>query len=197
MVTIRLAIIAPSHFIAPLGGKGDDMGLGKSLQLIALLTALLGKSGTGRDEVVLKKREHELRSVQKDLDSWEESALLGQRGFGAGKCHLADQKKKLQLPDIMPILLIVPVAVIDNWDYEFTIWGHFRVAVYRGGSIRYEALKSIELGSSEVLLCGHSLFSAENDYELIEKIPWKLVVVDEFHMFKVLSLSFSSLCSGA
>jgi DNA excision repair protein ERCC-6-like 2 len=165
------------------------MGLGKTLQLIALITALLGKSGTGRDEVVLTKRERELRNVQKNIDSWEESVLLGQRGFGAGRNqYLADQKKKLQLPDFMPILLLVPASVIDNWHYEFTLWGHFRVAVYRGGNSRDEALKSIELGSSEVLLCGHSLFVAEKDYKLIEAIPWKLVVVDEFHVFKVLSL---------
>ena len=32
----------------------------------------------------------------------------------------------------VPILLVVPASVVDNWGKEFNKWGHFSVVIYRG-----------------------------------------------------------------
>ncbi|CAB9509245.1 CHD3-type chromatin-remodeling factor [Seminavis robusta] len=163
---------------------GDDMGLGKTMQIIALISALLGKTGTTMDEDILKERKAKRKEVEKELGNWENSALLGQCGFEGRNKRLAEYKEKLGLPEIVPILLIVPAVVVDNWDGEIMQFSKIEVEKFRESDTREEALKGIELGSAEVLLCGHPLFGAKKHFEEILKFPWNLVVVDEFHLFK-------------
>ena len=83
-----------------------------------------------------------------------------------------------------PVLLVVPAVVVDNWDYEFTLWGHFSVARYREQQHRDAALDWVKYGAAEVLLCPHSLFGSKDHFKWINQIQWKIVVVDEYHTFK-------------
>ncbi len=81
-----------------------------------------------------------------------------------------------------PILVIVPPSVIDNWKNEFETWGHFEVGTYQGGR-REKALQKVKEGISEVLVVGKSL--AMTYASKLMEIPWKLIVVDEVHAYKV------------
>jgi reverse gyrase len=64
---------------------------------------------------------------------------------------------------------------------EFETWGYFGVGSYHGE--RQEALDRVKDGTHEVLVCGASLFLG--DFDEIASVKWKLIVVDEFHGFKV------------
>ena len=157
---------------------------GKTLQVISLLAALLGKSGTGEDKFKLEGRRRGAEKLKKDMESWDVDASLGLRSFQGKEEHVEREKAKLCLPEMVPILIVVPASVVDNWDYEFSMWGHFRVAVYREERLRSGALDEIRYGAAEILLCGHSLFGSDPEKEhmkAFKQISWKLVVVDEFH----------------
>jgi hypothetical protein len=167
---------------------GDDMGLGKTVQVLSLVAALLGKRGTLQDKRELKKRVRKVKEYIAEKKKRGDTAL--ELGHLSGRERIEEdllkkfKKDILKLPAMLPILLVVPASVVDNWNYEFKLWGHFRVELYRDELDRTLALESINYGSAEVLLCGHSMFSSSEHFEEFIKIPWKLVVVDEFHVFK-------------
>ena len=97
----------------------------------------------------------------------------------------------LTKPEWAPILVIVPPSVIDNWKNEFEAWGHFEVCTYQG-SRREKALQKVKEGISEVLVVGKSL--AMTYASKLMEVPWKLIVVDEVHAYKVcLSLETTPL----
>ena len=103
----------------------------------------------------------------------------------------------LNIPEKMPILLVVPSSVLDNWAYEFDLWGHFSVAMYRDDT-REGALDAVRYGEAEVMVVGHKLFGTAAHFKNINTIPWKLCVVDEFHVFKVrVSLGGKKCCESA
>jgi SNF2 family DNA or RNA helicase len=96
-----------------------------------------------------------------------------------------DWLKELQMPDEWyPTLIVVPPTVINNWKNEFAKFTHFSVASYVGDK-REQALEQLKNGSAEVLLTSKSLFAQKEDFRELNKVPWKLVVIDEFHLFKV------------
>lgn len=165
----------------------DDMGLGKTIQVISTLAAFFGKTGTELDREILKFREKQVAFFRSNLNERKE------RGFYDGKIITPEienreiekfRTKKLKLSRLIPVLVIVPAVVVDNWEYEFTLWGHFSVARYREQSNRDEALDAIKYGSAEVLLCPHSLFSSKDHFKYINATSWRLVVIDEFHVMK-------------
>jgi RecG-like helicase len=64
-------------------------------------------------------------------------------------------------------------------------WAHIKIAEYSGKS-REAALKSVEDGLTEVLVCGHSQIQDRNSFHSLNtaKVTWKVLVVDEYHCFK-------------
>jgi len=119
------------------------------------------------------------------MDSW-----LGIASFKSKDERLREFKESLALPAKLPILLIVPASVLDNWAYEFELWGHFFVVMYRD-SERDDALEAIEFSQAEVMVMGHTLFGKPEHFARLNEIPWKLCVIDEFHVFKVGIVSLS------
>jgi SNF2 family DNA or RNA helicase len=157
----------------------QDMGLGKTVQIIALLASLLEKTGTGKDAIELNRRRRLIAAKRRELNVARDEALLfnGVNVALTGKVEV----EGLALPERAPILIIVPPSVVANWMKEFKTWGYFGVGSYHVE--RQEALNSVKDGTNEVLVCGASLFLG--DFDEIASVKWKLIVVDEFHGFKV------------
>jgi SNF2 family DNA or RNA helicase len=85
--------------------QSHAQGLGKTLQAIALVAALLGKTGDQRDLLPAGRRAG---------------------GGGAGGTALLPGCPR------WPLLVVAPSSVLDNWQREFQRWGNFRVGVTRG-----------------------------------------------------------------
>lgn len=142
-----------------------------------MLSALLGRTGTGKDLIEMRKRQRIIERKQEEARIARNQAL--ERGI-----LLQDQTQLVERSRYAPILVIVPPSVIENWLSEFETWGHFAVSKFHGPS-RSLALESIRNGWDEIMVCGKSVFSQAEDVEAIKMIPWKLIVVDEFHQYKV------------
>ena len=59
-------------------------------------------------------------------------------------------------------------------------WGHFAVSVYQGAD-KGKQLERVRVGINDIMICGRSIFF---DDAYIADIPWKLIIVDEFHEYK-------------
>ena len=158
------------------------MGLGKTVQMISLIAALLKKTGTGLDLLEINQHGNKVKKALQKREENKHQALL--TGFGikndpAGGAALDD----IEPPRFSPILIIVPSSVVANWQNEFKTWGHFNVAVYSGAN-REKALERIKDGLDFILIAGKSLFTRACDFDQLATVEWKLVVVDEYHEFK-------------
>lgn len=80
-------------------------------------------------------------------------------------------------------MVIVPPSVVANWAEHFKDWGYFSVQIF--GNDRIGAIRNIKFGTHEILLCPNSLIKAKLDcFPLMFDVDWKLMIIDEFHMFK-------------
>ncbi|CAM9156448.1 unnamed protein product, partial [Laminaria digitata] len=132
----------------------DDMGLGKTVQIIALLTALLKKTGTRQDLTDMKERAKRKEAVSAAgrpvllvcpssvLSGWEDH--LARWGFFSSQSILS-----------------------SGGDGK--------------GSIESITSK-LDRGLLEVVCVGYTLFT--NNQDTLAKYNWLLVVFDEVHSFK-------------
>jgi SNF2 family DNA or RNA helicase len=153
-------------------------GLGKTVQIIGLLSALLRKKGNGLDLFELQCRRRNVAKAKEEYKLEKLNALMN-------GSHLPDESelaKCQNLPSWAPILLVVPTAVFQNWLNEFNVWGYFGVAAYSGPK-REEKIEDIKTGAAEILLCGVTFFRQE--FAILKEVDWKLIIIDEFHSFKV------------
>eukprot|EP00934_Nitzschia_sp_Nitz4_P000067 Nitzschia sp. Nitz4//scaffold38_size140716//41140//46477//NITZ4_003135-RA/size140716-augustus-gene-0.121-mRNA-1//1//CDS//3329550042//67//frame0 len=166
---------------------GDDMGCGKTVQVLALLLALFRKRGTGLDVMQLARR-------RKIIDKWleeerlvqEEALRKGQPAIQSSAKHHSELCESLELPEHWwPILIIVPPTLIENWKNEIARFTHFTLALYTGKD-RDAALTQLVKGSAEVLLTTKALFQQAGTFQELNSIPhkWRLVIIDEFHTWK-------------
>lgn len=66
------------------------------------------------------------------------------------------------------------------------------MAVYSGDKrFRDMELEKLRDGRAEVLIAAKSMFQSHSSFQPLNAIRWKLVVIDEFHTFKV-SCCYSS-----
>lgn len=82
------------------------MGLGKTIQVIALLLALFEKTGKKSDD-------HQTNRMRRRRSTEEKSLMAS----------LTAEPKKWTLP----CLIVCPASVIDNWRDELLRWGYFLV----------------------------------------------------------------------
>ena len=134
------------------------------------------------DLIELRRRRHIVSEKLKAIRAQREQALLQGRMITVNT--LEDWKMDLNMPDWYPVLIIVPPTTLQNWRNEFASWTHFGVAAYIGEG-RDQALEKVRRGSAEVLLTAKSLFMQQAGFKELNTIPWKLVIIDEFHLFKV------------
>jgi SNF2 family DNA or RNA helicase len=156
-----------------------DMGLGKTVQMLALLSALLLKTGTHNDYVELKRRRQLAHEWVADEESRRNRMLEQGRVWHATD---ASQKPEL-LPSWAPVLILAPSSILDNWIGDGKTWGHFQMTIYQSKD-DYSGINEIRNGACEILLVSHKLFEMENHFAVLNEIPWKLVVVDEHHRLK-------------
>jgi SNF2 family DNA or RNA helicase len=152
---------------------------GKTVQIISLLSALFHKTGTGLDLQRIQRRQKAAAARAARETREKQTALL------AGRVWKDSEAEDFE-PDLAqwaPVLIVVPPSIIQNWTHDFDMWGHFSIAVYQGTG-RMKALESIQRGVAEVLICPKSLFMMPSDFRKLSAVPFKLIIVDEFHQFK-------------
>ncbi len=163
------------------------MGCGKTVQVMSLLSALFNKTGTGLDVLNIEKRKQLVKAKVQEQKCEEEKALLQGRGLKASKTNVASRTQELELPARWwPVLIVVPPTVLENWKNEFARFTHFSVATYSDRG-RDAALAQITSGMADVMLTKRSTFANPSDFDAMNSIPvkWKLVIIDEFHVWKV------------
>jgi SNF2 family DNA or RNA helicase len=152
---------------------------GKTVQIISLLSALFHKTGTGLDLQRIQRRQKAAAARAARETREKQTALLAGRVW---KDSVAEDFE----PDLArwaPVLIVVPPSIIQNWTHDFDMWGHFSIVVYQGPG-RTKALESIQRGVAEVLICSKALFMQVSDFQKLSAVPFKLIIVDEFHQFK-------------
>jgi len=153
---------------------------GKTVQVISLLAALLKKTGTGLDLIELRRRKKLAQQKLSEFYTAKEAALR------EGRILMQPDNggDEIELPGFAPILIIVPPSVVGHWEGDFANWGHFAVEKFQKKVDVDIGLEMIRSGESEILLCSKSMFMDESVTEALCEINWKLVIVDEFHLFK-------------
>jgi hypothetical protein len=141
-----------------------------------MLAAMFAKSGTGKDLVTLNERRRKLSAQMVALRNQQNRAL-------SNGTLAAVRMFEPEWPENIPVLVMVPSSVTQNWMNEFGTWGHFGVALYHGGD-RALSLERIRNGLDEVLICSKGVLVSADDMASLKSIPWKLIVVDEQHQQK-------------
>jgi DNA excision repair protein ERCC-6-like 2 len=151
----------------------------KTIQVISLLAALLEKHGTAQDKFDLEKCQKRIQQqLERHRSEQERTLRLGI----VGPCF-SNPTEGIIMSAWVPILVLVPPSVIENWRNEFQAWGYFGVAAYAGPS-REQEIERIYNGLEEIMICGKSILQNEEDLLAVKKVEWKLIIVDEYHQYK-------------
>lgn len=150
------------------------------MQVVVLIAALLHKTGKGADlhEVLRRKKYVETRLWEINCDNAKSLRETGRL------LEPVDISEEVGRQRWAPILLLVPPSVVEQWKRDFGTWGYFALSVYASGSGQEAALEMVRTGQSEVMICTHSMFQNRATLDSLKDIPWKLIVVDEFHLFR-------------
>jgi len=164
-------------------------GLGKTLQVLCLLSALFKKSGTGLDVLKMKHRQQLVKTAVEEQQQKEHEALMrGMLDHSIQNTNLGRERiQELDLPERWwPVLIAVPPSVLTNWEQEIDKWTNLSFAVYSDQNTREKAISQITSGMAEVMLIKNSCFTVKERFRELCAIPvrWKLIVFDEFHTFK-------------
>jgi SNF2 family DNA or RNA helicase len=107
-----------SKYLSKEGGiLADSMGMGKTIQVAALMNVIYFKSGTYDDKAIVKrKRDGNLSEIISTKES-------------SHRDHL--QWKRYQ--QLKPTLILCPKTLIDNWLNELNKWGFFLIDILSPG----------------------------------------------------------------
>ncbi|OQR94152.1 DNA repair and recombination protein RAD26 [Achlya hypogyna] len=133
---------------------GDEMGLGKTVQVIALLSALLFKTGTAEDKAAFRRLAPQRDALVFDVNGTPP-----------------------------PILIVVPASLLANWELELKVWMCCRPVILNGKPAEREAvLAGLHRGTHDVVICSYDMLKSH--LVQIQAVPWYLVVLDEMHNLK-------------
>ena len=97
--------------------------------------------------------------------------------------NIDEWKTSLSLSPWHPVMIIVPPSIINTWKIAFKNFSYFSVSFYSGKK-KAEAIESVLYGNADILVVPKSMFQREDHLVELEKVQWKLIVIDEFHGFK-------------
>jgi SNF2 family DNA or RNA helicase len=97
--------------------------------------------------------------------------------------NIEEWKTSLSLSPWNPVMIIVPPTIVDTWRNAFQTFSHFPVSFYCGRT-KVDAIENVLYGSADILLVPKSMFQDEAHSKELERIKWKLIIIDEFHNFK-------------
>jgi SNF2 family DNA or RNA helicase len=147
-----------------------------------LLCALFNKTGTKKDLQDIRDRNIRVRKQISKLQKLKDQAICN--GVIIEE-NIEEWKETLSISPWHPVMIVVPPTILEVWDRAFQDFSHFSISMYFGDSIkRTDAIKSVLYSDADILLVPHSAFQTESHYSDLEKVKWKLVIIDEFHNFK-------------
>jgi SNF2-related domain/Helicase conserved C-terminal domain len=153
----------------------DSMGLGKTLQTIAVL--------------LHAKRLHPVLPPVPEPDISEPSvaASTGMQLdlFNTAHQHITSANsgssaRKLRLPDTYPALIVLPASLVFNWQRELARFAPSLQVLNYTGANRAKEPRSIAL-HDVVLTTYHT---ARQDLSILEKIKWHFIILDESQQIK-------------
>ncbi|PKU70093.1 switch 2 [Dendrobium catenatum] len=100
-------------------------------------------------------------------------------------CHVDGKKGS--------VLILCPTSVLRNWENEFSEWGTFSVAIYHGPN-RDLILEKLAVHTVEIVITSFDTF--RNHDQILTRILWDIVVVDEAHRLKNEKSQFYKSCLG-
>lgn len=147
---------------------GDDMGMGKTVQIAALLNALFYKTGSIDDKSLMKEKRHGTLS-----DS--PTALLSNY----------DQSVRRWYALAKPVLIVCPKSLVANWRKELETWGFFlleELTSLSSPEVNNDIIKRAKQRRVEVILLSYSQVS--RFISDLTETKWTSIVFDEGHMLK-------------
>mmetsp|Transcript_3344 Transcript_3344/g.8920 ORF Transcript_3344/g.8920 Transcript_3344/m.8920 type:complete len:1185 (-) Transcript_3344:13-3567(-) len=159
---------------------GDEMGCGKTVQVISLLCALFSKTGSKKDFFDVKRRNFLVTKHILQVQRFKDQALY--MGEVVDE-NIEDWKTSLSLSPWHPVMIIVPPTILDTWLNAFKTFSYFSVLFY-SNKTKIDAINSVLYGSTDILMVPKSAFQDKKHLDELKRVRWKLVVIDEFHNFK-------------
>lgn len=146
------------------------MGMGKTVQAIAFVSAILGP--TTESDTLYK-------FFQKDKNAGKEQT---------NPIEIDDDERHTALP----VLLVVPAGVIEQWEREFQKWVKMHVNLFHGPD-RHSILKRVK-GKPKVVVATYDTYRI--DFDAINSVAWSFVLFDEVHKIKNKDTLSSRCCKN-
>ena len=145
----------------------DDMGLGKTIQLLALLL-----------------HERELHARHLTAQAANTPAVPADDSVPNASADGGTAETGAALPArLRPTLLVVPTSVVGNWIHESKRFGVSMKAMVHHGAERLSGDEFVdEVLTQDLVVTTYSL--AHRDRDMLQRVPWQRVVLDEAQYIK-------------
>ncbi|BAZ83668.1 DEAD/DEAH box helicase [Sphaerospermopsis kisseleviana CS-549] len=160
--------VAWLEYLERLGLNGclaDDMGLGKSVQVIARLVqereSLPFEREIGTSEDERNKKDKEDRGNGRDGENVNRSQT-----------------------SVLPTLLIAPTSVVGNWQKEIAKFAPHLQSMVHHGSDRLQTVPEFKTACQQYDVIITSFTLARKDEKLLQSIEWQRIVLDEAQNIK-------------
>ncbi|KDN49957.1 hypothetical protein K437DRAFT_293678 [Tilletiaria anomala UBC 951] len=137
------------------GDLFDDMGLGKIIQVIAFLSAIINKTG-------YETADHQCR-----LNKLRETTL------GAFQAAVKDWPTAL---------IMCPAGLRDNWHRELLKWSYLETGVCRSKQVSKEVLKDFRRRRLDVVIAG--LEHVRENIEEFTSLQFSVIIIAEAHRIR-------------
>lgn len=171
------------HYLENLGLNGclaDDMGLGKSAQVIARLLQereTLGQAEQTKAKTRTKKNKSENTPKGKGRQKAQSIESVEPSVEGAEAAGSEPQK-------LLPTLLIAPTSVVGNWQKEIEKFAPQLRSLVHHGSQRIQDQQTFQQISLQHDVVITSFTLARKDAKLLSSVDWHRLVVDEAQNIK-------------